>query len=102
MRPTMLALAEEFKHMRSSNALPATVMKYEHWEQVEQILRVRIEGGPVHGEARKVGLLQPHHLVADLLNPYSKLRAKILPEVAGSTQVRAHLSSAIISYLCVP
>ena len=71
MRPTMLALVEEFKHMRSSNALPATVMKYEHWEQVEQILRVRIEGGPVHGEARKVGLLQPYHLVADLLNPYS-------------------------------
>ena len=64
--PVMHALVREFKEMRRSNALPATVMKEVHWTELMQILNVRVEGGAAHGEARKVGLLMPHHLVAHL------------------------------------
>ena len=75
--PVMYALVDEYKSMQRLGVLPPAVMKDVHWTEVMQILKVRVEGGAAHGEARKVGLLLPHHLVAKLLNPYFKPPAKV-------------------------
>ncbi|KAJ1449245.1 hypothetical protein M885DRAFT_573049, partial [Pelagophyceae sp. CCMP2097] len=71
--PVMKAIVAEFEAMKySPDILAEDVMTLQHWDIVEQILKVRIEGGSAHGEGRKVGLTLPHHTVAHLLNPFPK------------------------------
>jgi len=87
VRPIMLAVRDEFQEMEASNAVSVEVMTDAHWTVAKQIINVRIDGGAAHGEKRKCGLLSPHHVVAQLLNPFDK-RAPKLESGAANPKAR--------------
>jgi hypothetical protein len=70
--PVLSGLRAEFDYMRENNMVSTLVMDDKNWAIVEKILGIRIDGGAAYNEKRKVGLLQPHHRVAAILNPFSK------------------------------